>query len=282
MRYALFTLILLLLAGTAAAQESFSVEKVAEGVYAAIARPGGNATSNAFFVEGRDYVVAGGAHLTKETVADLVAAVAATTAKPVRYFVLPHHHPGYSHIDFDFPPGKDVLMSWQTWQGLDGEVREIAYPVLFFSEGLTLKTGDHTIILTNIGRGHTDGDTLVYLPETGVLFTSDLLYVDSVGYMGDGHMQDWVLALEFMEGMAVEKIIPGYGPVSTKAKLEAFEAFFRDFLTAVLKHIEEGDTLEETLRTFSLPQYRDYDGYDRFLKTNVERAYRDLKETLAP
>lgn len=283
MRPALFALLLVLLtAAPSAAQESFSVERLAEGVYAALARPGGAATSNALFVEGPDYVVAAGAHLTREAATDLTAAVAATTVKPIRYFILPHHHRGYSHIDFDLPPGKEVLTSWQTWQALDDEAREIPYPVLFFSEGLTLKLGQHTVILTNLGQGHSEGDTLVYLPEAGVLFTSDLLYVNSVGYLGDGHMQEWVLALEFLGEMEVRKIVPGYGPVCGKAELEEFKRYFRDFLTAVLKHIDTGDTLEKTLRTFALPEYRDYGGYDRFLKANVERAYRDLKETLAP
>lgn len=273
-------LVLLLLALPAAAQNSFSVEKLADGVYAAIARPGGQATSNAFFVEGADYVVAAGAHLTREATAELVAAVATVTTKPIRYFVLAHHHRGYSHIDFDFPPGKDVITSWPTWQALSSEVREVTFPVLFFGEGLTLKLGGHTVILTSTG-GHTDGDVLVYLPEAGVLFASDLLYVKSVGYLGEGRMQEWVLALELMQSLDAKKIVPGSGPVVGAAQLAEFKAFFKEFLTAVLRHIEQGDSLEKTLRTFSLPKYRDYEGYDRFLKVNVERAYKELKESLA-
>lgn len=283
MRTALFAAMLLLfLAVPVAAQDSFTVEKLAAGVYAAIARPGGTATSNAFFVEGNDYVVAGGAHMTQEATADLATAVAETTTKPIRYFILAHHHKGYSHIDFDFPPGMDVIMSIETWQNVDSEIRDVSYPVLFFGEGLTLKLGGNTIVLTNVGKGHTRGDTLAYLPEAGVLFTSDLLYVGSVGYMGDGFMQDWMLALEFMGQLGARKIIPGYGPVSTAEGVETFKTFFRDFLTAVLDHIERGDSLEKTQRTFALPKYRDLEGYNRFLEVNIERAYRQLKEELSP
>lgn len=271
---------ILLLAAPAAAQNSFSLEKLADGVYAAIARPGGQATSNAFFVEGDDYVVAAGAHFTREVIGELVAAAASVTAKPIRYFILAHHHRGFSHIDFDFPPGKDVIMSWQTWQTLDSEVRDITFPALFFGDGLTLKLGQRTVILSNTGGGHTDGDLLAYLPDSGVLFASDLLYVNSVGYLGDGHMQEWVMALEFMEQLGAKKIVPGYGPVSGADELAEFKAFFKAFLTEVLRHIEEGDTLEKTLRTFSLPKYRDYDGYDRFLQANVERAYKELQQNM--
>lgn len=279
-RVAAILVALLLPAAPAAAQNGFSVEKLADGVYAAIARPGGQATSNAFLVEGDDYLVAAGAHFTREVIGELVAAAASVTAKPIRYFILTHHHRGFSHIDFDFPPGKDVIMSWQTWQALDSEVRDVTAPTLFFGDGLTLKLGERTVILSNTGGGHTDGDLLVYLPDSGVLFASDLLYVGSVGYLGDGHMREWVMALEFMEQLGAKRIVPGYGPVSGAGELAEFKAFFKAFLTEVLRHIEAGDTLEKTLRTFSLPKYRDYDGYGRFLRTNVERAYKELQQNV--
>jgi glyoxylase-like metal-dependent hydrolase (beta-lactamase superfamily II) len=279
MRLLLFAAIATLLpTSPALAENGYAVAKVDEGVYAAIAKPGSQATSNAFFVEGDEYVVAAGAHLTKQAIQDLSAAAASVTAKPIRYFILPHHHRGYSHIDFDFPPGKDVIMSWPTWQALAGEVREIGFPVLFFGEGLTLKLGARTVILTTTG-GHTDGDVLLYIPETGTLFASDLLYVRSVGYMGDARMQQWLLALELMESLGAKQIVPGYGPVSGGRDLAEFKVYLKDFLTAVLGHVEQGDSLEKTLRTFSLPRYREYDGYERFLKTNIERAYLELRLT---
>lgn len=273
-------LLFLLLPWNAAAvgAPSFKIEKIADGVYAAIAA--GATTSNAFFVVGDQYVVAGGAHLNKEAIDNLIAAVAAVTKKPIRYFILPHHHKGYTAVDFDFPPDSDVIMSWQTWQSLSGEPRKISFPVLFFNEGMTLKLGAHTLILTNMEKGHTNGDTLAYLPESGILFASDLLYFDGVGYLGSGHMQGWVLALEFMEQIGAAKIIPGYGPVGTNVDVAEFKKFFKDFLTEVLHHIEAGENLEKTLRTFSLPRHEKLAGYRQFFKVNVERAYADLKETL--
>ncbi|WP_432821420.1 MBL fold metallo-hydrolase [Trichloromonas sp.] len=262
----------------AGAQASYSLEQVADGVFAAISRPGSSATSNAFFVVGPEYVVAGGAHMTKKAVDDLVTAIRTVTDKPLRHFILAHHHTGYSHIDFDFPAGVDLIISWQTWKAMDDEIRETNRPILFFSDGLTLKLGERTIILTNMGRAHTEGDTLVFFPESGVLFTSDLVYVKSVGYMGDGHMEDWLLALEFIERLGARKIIPGFGPVSSTDEIIRFKDFFRDMVTEVLKHLERGDSLDKTLQTFSLPGYGNYSGYEQFIRLNIRRAYIDLKE----
>ena len=262
-------------------QDSFRIEPLAAGVFAAIARSGGNATTNALFVIGRDYVVAAGAHMTKPVLNDLYAAIAARTDKPIRYFVLAHHHTGYSYVDFDFPAGQDVLMSWQTWKNIDAEVRKPTYTTLFFNEGLTLKPGGVTVILTNIGKGHTDGDMVVYIPEADVVFASDLLYINSVGYMGSGYMTDWLLALDFLGQLGANQVIPGYGPVSTVDDIYQFTQFFRDFLTQVLQHIERGDTLAQTLETFEMaPKYRSMDGYDQLLKLNLKRAYEDLNNNV--
>ncbi|NIR49321.1 MAG: MBL fold metallo-hydrolase, partial [Phycisphaerae bacterium] len=86
--------------------KSFLIEPLAANVFAAIAKPGSQATTNALFVVGKDYVVAAGAHMSQPVIEDLYKAIQARTRKPVRYFVLTHHHSGFTYVDFDFPPGQ--------------------------------------------------------------------------------------------------------------------------------------------------------------------------------
>jgi glyoxylase-like metal-dependent hydrolase (beta-lactamase superfamily II) len=270
-------------AGTAAKpavalQDSFLIEPLGNNVYAAIAKIGGKATSNAMFVIGGQYVVAAGAHMTREVIVDLNAEIAALTPKPVRYFVLAHHHPGYTHIDYDFPLGQDVVMSWQAWQDFSNEVRKPDFPILFFNEGLTIKPGGVTVILTNLGRGHSAGDVVTFIPEAGVVFASDLLYVNSIGYMGGGYMREWLLALEFLEQLGAQRIIPGTGQVSGIQDVSDFKEFFREFLSAVLARIESGDSLDQVLKDFDMPKYRQTPGYQQLIKVNLKRAYIELKE----
>lgn len=262
----------------AAPQDSFLIEPLGSNVYAAIAKLGGKATSNAVIVVGDRYAIVAGAHMTKEIIQDLRTATSALTTKPIRYFVLAHHHSGYTHIDFDFPADQDVIMSWQAWQDLNGEVRKPAFPIVFFNEGMTLKLGGVTVILTNLGRGHSAGDLVTFIPEAGVVFASDLFYVNSVGYMGGGYMREWVLALDFLEQLGADRIIPGTGPVSGVEEVTSFKEFFRDFLTAVLARIERGDTLEQVLKDFDMPKYQRMGGYQQLMKTNLKRAYTELKE----
>lgn len=262
----------------ASRQDSFLIEPLGKNVYAAIAKIGGKATSNAVIVIGTQYVVAAGAHMTKEVLRDIQIEIAALTSKPVRFFVLAHHHPGFTHVDFDFPPEQDVIMSWQAWQDMNNQVRRLDFPVLFFNEGLTLKPGGVTVVLTNLGRGHSAGDVVTFIPEAGVVFASDLFYVNSVGYMGGGYMREWILALDFLEQLGADKIVPGTGPVSGVDEVTAFKEFFREFLTAVLIRIERGDSLDQVMKDFDMPNYRHMNGYQQLIKINLQRAYIELKE----
>jgi len=271
-------LLLSVLVGSAAAQNSYRLEELAEGVFAALAVPGGRATSNGLIVITHDWVLASGAHMSRDAVTDLLAAVAEVTPRPVDYFVLPHHHRGFAFTDFDFPPTMQVLMSGQTWAGLQSEIPAVVYPTLFFSEGLTLKSARKSVVLSNLGRGHAEGDVILFLPESGILFTSDLLYVDSIGFLGDGHMEDWVLALEFIQRLAPNKIVPGYGKVSGVEEVAKFKDFLRDFLSAVLLLMEEGKPLDQIKKEFRLPKYENMPGFKQFRDVNLERAYHDLQE----
>jgi long-subunit acyl-CoA synthetase (AMP-forming) len=93
-------------------------------------------------------------------------------------------------------------------------------------------------------------------------------------------MQEWILALEFLERLKVEKIIPGYGNVGSTEDLVAYKKFLKAFLTEVLQMIEEGKSLEQIKKEFSLPRYETLPGFQQFLSANIERAYQDLHSHL--
>ncbi|BDV42093.1 MBL fold metallo-hydrolase [Geotalea uraniireducens] len=257
---------------------NYRIEKIEEGVYAAIALPEGKAASNALIIVTPYQVILAGAHFVKEGIAELVADIADITPIPLRYVILTHHHPGYNYVDFDFPANVEVITSWQTWRALKGETRELKNHVSFFDKGLTLIRGDKVIVLTNTEYGHSEGDVFVFLPNEGVMFASDLFFNDVVGYMGEGHLRDWIINVETMEAVGAKYVVPGLGEVSDRSGLRRFRTFLKDFSTEVLRNIEAGKSLEETKKHFSLPRYENLPGYKAFFNVNVERAYRQLKD----
>lgn len=267
-----------LLVKPACAQNSYRIEEVDTGIYAALAEPGSAATSNAFIVDLGTQIVLGGAHFSRRAINDLIAAASEISPNPIRAFVLAHHHPGYTFIDFDIPANKDLAMSIETRLIMRQEPRELENPLMFFKEGLTFEGTDRTLILTNIGSAHSGGDVIAYIPQSKVLFTSDMVYFDSVGFLGAGSLRDWAAALEGLASLQPDKVIPGFGPVGGMNELNAFKRYLKDFLTEVLSHIEKGDSLETTLATFSLPQHEHLAGYKSFTPGNVERAYQQLQK----
>jgi len=257
---------------------NYEINKIDEGIYAAIALPKGKAASNALIIATPHQVILAGAHFPPDGIKELLAAIAEITPIPLRYVILTHHHKGFNHIDFDFPSNVEILTSWQTWQALRGETRELRNHVTFFDKGLTLIRGKLVIVLNNTDFGHSEGDVFVYLPNEGVLFASDLFFNDLVGYMGDGSLRDWIITLETLEAVGARYVVPGVGQVSDSAGIRRFRLFFKDFVTEVLRNIEAGRSLAETKKHFSLPKHESLPGYRAFLDVNVERAYRYLKE----
>jgi glyoxylase-like metal-dependent hydrolase (beta-lactamase superfamily II) len=264
--------------GPASAGTNYAVQKVADGVYAAIAQPKGKAASNAMIVVTNSQVILAGAHFVPECIEELSAEITKITPIPLRYVILTHHHRGFNYIDYDFPENVEIITSWQTWQALNAGSRELKNPVTFFDKGLSLRRGKMTIVLNNTDLGHSEGDVIVYLAEEKVLFTSDLFYNEEVGFMGDGFMREWVLNLEMLEGIDARTVIPGLGKVTNSEAMLQFRLIFKDFLTEVLRHVEKGETLAQTKKGFHLPEYEALNGYRAFSNSNIERAFKQLKE----
>jgi len=276
--FIIFTVFSLLSVQVAEAGKNYEIRKVTESIYAAIAQPQGKTASNAIFIVAGNQVIVAGSHFVLEGVRELVAEIAKVTPNPVREIILTHHHSGYNYIDLDLPPNAEIITSWQTWQALKSEYRQVRNPVTFFDRGLTLQRENISIILTNTDLGHSKGDIIVYVPSEGVLFTSDMVFSGAVGYMGTAHMREWVSNLELLESLDARYVVPGVGNVTDATGISQFKTFLKDFLTEILMHVEKGDSLAETKKKFTLPQHRNLPGYKTFFEVNVERAYSELKE----
>lgn len=277
MKRMLLMIVLLMLLPITASAANFKFQKVRNNVYAAIAEPGGKAASNSLIIITNYQVILAGSHFVPETTKEILDFVSTLTPIPVRYIILTHHHRGFNHIDFDLPANAEIITSGPTWQALKSEFRQIKNQVTFFDRGLTMKRGNTLIVISATELGHSEGDLFVYLPEEGVLFTSDLFFNDVAGYMGDGSFRDWIGSLEIMSGIDAGVVVPGLGAVTNADGIQRFQAFFRAFTTEVLRLIGMGLEIEAAKRQFSLPQYENMPGYKVFFDVNFRRAYNELK-----
>lgn len=256
---------------------NYEIRKISDTVYMAEAVPGGKAVSNAMFVVAGHEVILAGAHFVQEGINELVKEIGVITPLPVNHVILTHHHRGFNYVDFDLPPKAEVVVSLQIWQELTAESREFKNPNLVFENTLTLNRGAVSLVLMSMGKGHSNGDVVIYMPREGVLFASDLLFNDTVGFMGEASVHDWGESLEYLEDIPARVVIPGVGKISDAAAIIRFKKYYRAFMSEVLRNIEKGNTLAQTKKEFSLEAYKDLPGFNTFMEINLERAYKQLK-----
>lgn len=257
----------------------YQISKVTDSVYAAIARPNSKALSNAFFVVTGYEVIVAGAHFTQEGIKDLLSDISSITPLPVKQIILTHHHKGLNYLDFDLPEKSEIIVSVDLWQTLKGESREFKNSTIVFENALTLNKGKISLIIMNTGPGHSSGDTIVYLPNERILFASDLLFNDAVGFMGEASIHEWGDSLDLMDELAPSSVIPGVGRVADSGAIERFRKFYRAFMTEIIRNVEKGSTLSQAKKEFSLPQYKFLPGFDAFFDVNFERAYKQFKSS---
>lgn len=108
-------------------------------------------------------------------------------------------------------------------------------PQVTFRSELTLHAGGRELRLLHLGRGHTAGDVVVYLPKERVVCTGDL-FNGYIGFMGDAYVGDWPDALERLAALEFDTVIPGHGePFQGKDAIAPVQACLRDLWRQVLR-----------------------------------------------
>lgn len=102
-------------------------------------------------------------------------------------------------------------------------------PTITLTQTMTLHRGAREIRVLFLGRGHTAGDVVVYLPKERIVATGDLL-VEGTSYLGDAYVTEWIQTIETLKAIDFDTVLPGHGNAFTgKAKLDHWQAYLRDF-----------------------------------------------------
>jgi glyoxylase-like metal-dependent hydrolase (beta-lactamase superfamily II) len=98
---------------------------------------------------------------------------------------------------------------------------------------MVLHKGSREIQLLFLGRGHTGGDTVVFLPRERIVCTGDLME-SRLAYMGDAFFDEWVTTLGALKNLDFALVLPGHGvPFSDKGLITAFQSYLSDITTKV-------------------------------------------------
>jgi cyclase len=130
-------------------------------------------------------------------------------------------------------------------------------PNVTLTTQMTLHRGDREIQIRYLGRGHTAGDVVVYLPREKVVITGDLL-TSGTSNMSDSYPIEWAATLEELKKLDFDTVVPGHGDAYTdKAKIDYFQAYLRDVWTAVSELKKQGVPAEEAAKRADLSKHKE-------------------------
>jgi len=219
--------------------------------------------------------------------------IASTIRQPVRYLISGTFHGNYANGNVAYQDAirighenyKTDLIDQMKTDNMPPAQQAAMLPHLTFRDRMTITLGGKDIHILYIGRGHTRGDAIVFVPQDRIVYLSELFFDGRFPFMNDGYV-DWINTLDIALKLDADIFVPGQGPTSLAANPRASrEALVRarqvlaDFRDSVQREIARGATEDQAVAAVLLPQYRDMVGYDQQRAVLVRRMYQGLKGT---
>jgi len=129
-------------------------------------------------------------------------------------------------------------------------------PNVTLDDRMTLFRGSREVRLLFLGRGHTGGDVVVYLPKDRLLCTGDLL-VNGIANLVDGYVNEWPDALEKLKPLDFDDVIPGHGePFKGKERIGYFQEYLRDLWSQAARLHDQHVPAEEAARRIDMTSHK--------------------------
>jgi len=148
-------------------------------------------------------------------------------------------------------------------------------PTKSFKGRHELSVGDREVRLIELGPAHTQGDSIAYVPDAGVVFTGDLLFIEGTPIMWAGPVSNWLAACEAIIELGARTIVPGHGPVTDESgvrDVQRYLAYVRDEAT---RRFEAGMDEHAAADDIDIGDFRDWGDPER-IAVNVATIYREL------
>ncbi len=235
----------------------------------------------------------------------VIEKVREVTDKPISHLVLTHYHAvrvlGASAYGADQVIMSDTARAMVVERGQEDwdsefarfprlfqgheEIPGLTWPTTTFSDEMTVYLGSRKVVIRRIGRAHTAGDAVIWVPDAATMFTGDVVEYHSACYCGDGHFSDWSATLDRVKSYDPQSIAPGRGDALVgREMVDAALANTRDFLESTYRPAaqvaDRGGSLKDAwdaVRAECDPKFADYAIYEHCLPFNVARAYDEAR-----
>lgn len=265
---------------------------------------------NTGVIIGDDAVMIVDAQATPRLANKVIENIRTVTDQPIKYVTLTHYHAvrvlgasayGASEIIMSEKARSMVVERGQEdWDSEFGRfprlfqghesIPGLTWPSMTFNDRMTVYLGKRRVDLMFMGRAHTAGDIVAFVPDANVMFTGDIVEYHSACYCGDGHFHDWPDTLNRIRAWDLDAIAPGRGDalVGRERVNEALDNtadFVRSTYRPVARVALGGGSLKEAwdaCRAECDPKFADYAIYEHCLPFNVARAYDEALDIDTP
>ncbi len=192
----------------------------------------------------------------------IIAQVKTVTDKAVKYVINTHHHSDHSGGNTRFIEVAEIISHKNARANIEGKKQGNASPNMrpariTFTDETSVFLGGKEVRARYFGRGHTNGDVLVYFPAQRVLHTGDLMagVTPLIDYPGGGSIVEWSKTIDAaMAALEFDKVIPGHGTVTNRAGLQTYRDNVIKMRTEIANLIRQGKSQEE-VRAFLATLY---------------------------
>jgi len=232
---------------------------------------------------------------------DVIRHIRTVTDLPIKYVLMSHYHAVRVLGASAYRP-QEIIASQDTYdlivergaQDMKSEIERfprlfqavetipgLTWPTMTFKGEMTLWLGKLEVRLIQLGRGHTKGDTVAWLPAQKILFSGDLVEFDATPYAGDAYFGDWPKTLDNIAALEPVALVPGRGAALTSPEmvqrgLAGTRAFVSDLYASVKAGAAQGKDLraiyKETHANLK-PKYGQWVIFDHCMPFDVSRAY---------
>src|SRR5580693_5711406 len=144
-----------------------------------------------------------------------------------------------------------------------------------FDGDLTIEVGGRQINLLNLGPAHTAADSVVHVPDAGVLFGGDLLFIGCTPIVWAGPIANWIRACDVMIAMDAPIVVPGHGPITDPDGIRAVRGYLAHVSGQADAAYRKGLSWAEAADTIDLGEYASWLDAERVV-VNVYQRYREL------
>jgi cyclase len=230
--------------GAPAAQ--LTIQQVKPGLFA-ILNPGANTLAVRVTPEGVILVD----DMFAQNHEQILALIKSVTDQPVKYVISTHHHGDHTGGNAQFLETAQIIGHKNARAAMTGANPLPGAPPLTYTVEAGINLGGVEVQLHHVGRGHTNGDTVVYFPDLKVMATGDLFVVlprvPAIDYANGGTSLGWVPTLDNVLKFDFDTVIPGHGPVATRSDLQRFQQNLRTLQTRTRELIKQGVPREQYL-----------------------------------